>query len=421
MIIDSTAFQEALSQDPIATEIFIEHKLNPALIAMLGFKVVEGSGPSIELVQTTTIPTIQFNQRHFASISDPGEITHQLAHLILDESEKDASIFASSQQDLQHLDLKFASERACDLEVYEKYLPLYKVAFLDPQIGQNYFNKKYRQAQEVRKLHPLSFNAQEKTILNMLRKVAVIQKCKLYVVGGCIRDKLLGVDNQDLDFMVTTDDLDNFVKTVAEQNKLREPVKLERSQAYTLHINDIDVDIIDARRVYTPMSKVKDEDSLEEEDDWSIALDDIFRRDLTINSIVYDVVNNRVSDPTGRGIRDLRNGIVNAIIDPFVKYRINAFDMLRALRFASVYDFKLGPGMLKAMKKNAERIIPRDFGGDISNRRILRELRKAAVTAETWYRMKNYLIETGLFDNLTEVVKKVETQRTTTSEGKDEN
>jgi hypothetical protein len=415
MTMVSLTLQEVLSQDPLSVGIFKEHNLNPAVIAMLDLKIVEKTDTPIAFDLQAARPTVCFSSKYVATVKDPGELVHKLAHLCLEEGVQHAELFASKDE-LKSLDASFKSEASPTLETYEKFLPLYRLAFLEPTIGQQYFATLYRKAQEVRKLHPLSFNDQEKLILNILRKVAIAQGSRLYVVGGCIRDKLLGVQNSDLDFMVVTKDLDNFVRTVAQQNNLREPVKLERSQAYTLRIHDIDVDIIDARKVYAPMSQVP-EGSLEEDDDWSVALDDIFRRDLTINAIVFDVVNNRVSDPTGRGLRDLQDGVINAIIDPFVKYRINAFDMLRALRFASVYDFKLGPDMMAAMKANAKRITPRDLGGDISNRRILRELRKAAVTANTWFRMKKYLAETGLLDNLVENVKKVETQRTTLSEG----
>lgn len=202
-----------------------------------------------------------------------------------------------------------------------------------------------------------------------------------------------------------------FASYLAQKYSLRTPVLLERSQAYTLRIGELDVDVINAKKVYTPIETHYEDSTLEGDEEFSIALDDIFRRDLTINSIIYDLIHNKVLDPTGRGFKDLENGELNTIIDPFVKYRISAFDMIRAMRFAAVYDFKFGPEMLNAMRANADKINPRDRGGEISSRRIRRELRKAAETAESWYRMKKFLAETGVINRIVDDVTDVEQDR----------
>lgn len=420
MAMDSLSLHEALLTDPISSRVLEEHGISPSVLQFVDFEIRQQKA-AITLANTDG--KIKVGVKASLDFEDPGELAHMLAHELQDNLATKAELFAYDNTLVQKLDAEFLRTPFVTQERYSAYKPLYEAAFVEPKAGSAYLDRLFKTAQTTprttNKLHQLAFNAEEKSILNMLRKAALHKKVRLYVVGGCVRDKLLGEENHDLDFMVVTDDIDGFVQYFANTNNLREPVKLERSQAYTLRIDGTDVDIIDARRVYVPMNR-GDIDSLEEEDDWSLALDDIFRRDLTINAIIYDVVGNKVLDPTKRGFQHLQQGIVETIIDPYVKYRINAFDMIRALRFAAVYDFKLGNDMAAAMKTNANRIIPRNLGGDISNRRILRELRKAAETADSWYRMQKLLAEVGLTDNLIEDIEKVEVQRTTLSEGKED-
>lgn len=416
---DSQILKKALLIDPVPSAVFEDHGVSKSVLSFLNFEIDSNQIEPLKIIAGGNGNfTIGVNSRY--NIEDPAEFAHSLVHIIVGELEEKPEKFAFSSEQIQDLNDNFLQHEQPTLREYNRYSPLYQMAFFDPKAGYIYFDRLFREAQKKKSLHQLRFNSEEQIILNQLRKTALRMQVRIYVVGGCIRDKLLGLENTDLDFMVVTDDLDKFVQNLQKEHNLRDPVKLERSQAYTFRFGTIDVDIIDARRVYVPLERGK-EDSLEEEDDWSIALDDIFRRDLTINAIVYDILKNQVLDPTRRGFRDLRNGIINTIIDPYVKYRINAFDMLRALRFAAVYEFKLGPEMLNAMKTNAHRLVPRNLGGDISNRRILRELRKAAKNAKSWYQMKKLLADTGLINQLSEDVEKVEVQRTTLSEGKEEN
>lgn len=417
MTMDLTLLHQALLADPVTEAVFKQHRVNPSILQIATLK--KSNSKRITLARDNDSLCIEVNPKLLEKVEDPGEISHMIVHAVLDtlvaNKEK---VLAFSSIEVEKLDKEFLADRKSDLDSLRFWYKKYESNFVEPKAARQHLNKLIRTAQK-RKLHVLKFSNEEKQILNMLRKIAVLKKLRLYVVGGCIRDKLLGVENHDLDFMVVTDDLDAYVKAVTNTYDLREPVKLERSQAYTMRIGEIDIDIIDARRVYVPLSR-GDQDSLEEDDDWSIALDDIYKRDLTINSIVYDVVNNKLSDPTSRGLKDLSNGVISTIIDPYVKYRINAFDMLRALRFAAVYDFNFAPDMIEAMKENANRIVPRNLGGDISNRRILRELRKAAKTADSWFRMKKFLAETGLINTLLEDVEKVEVQRTSLAGGEED-
>lgn len=239
----------------------------------------------------------------------------------------------------------------------------------------------------------LKFTSKEQEVIDAVAEAADRLDIDTYIVGGAVRDRLLDEEDADLDFMCERD-AERMVKYLSQKYGTEDPVEYERSQAMMVTIGDQTLDFINAEQLFRPM---KEDSPLEGEEEFTVSLDDAYRRDLTINSIMYDIRNDRIVDPTGQGLKDLRNKKLNTIIDPFIKYKIHAADMLRALRFAATLEgFELGPKMLDAMRANAERIRPRDVGGDISNRRIRRELRKTIDSPEHWAKMRALLKEAGL-------------------------
>ena len=260
-------------------------------------------------------------------------------------------------------------------------------------------------------LQPLKFTPGEQEIVKKVRDVAEALDIDIYLVGGFIRDRISSRDKDkeeagDLDFMCEHD-TQKVVQYLVKKHGYKEPVEYSRSKAIMLNMDEHPIDFIDAKRIYRPL-ETEGYSTLEEEEDETVAFDDAFRRDLTVNTLMYDVRKNELLDPTGRGIQDLKEGVLNTIIDPFIKFRVHAPDMLRALRFAATLGFKLGPNMLEAMRTNAERVRPRDQGGDISNRRVRKELRKAIDKPEHWAKMRELLQQAGLDIVLAEDIQDVQ-------------
>lgn len=250
----------------------------------------------------------------------------------------------------------------------------------------------------------IHLTVKEKGIIDKVGVVAKKLGIKVYLAGGFLRDKLLGKESNDLDF-VCDKDVTKLALALVKTYKLPTPVQYDRSQAISLQMDGTSIDIIDAQRLIMP---VNEEDSLEGDEEFSVSFDDVYRRDLTINSLLYDIEESKLIDYTGKGLNDLKQGKIRTIISPFIKFKIHAPDILRALRFAVLLDFRLDKEMMTAMKQNADRLLPRDKGGDVSNRRIRRELRKAASSIEHWEKMKRLLAEVGLFNNLRGDIQDVE-------------
>jgi hypothetical protein len=261
---------------------------------------------------------------------------------------------------------------------------------------------------KVTRIH-LTFSPEEKAILDKVQKAASKLGIKVFLAGGLIRDRLLGVPNSDLDF-VTNHSSEALARSLANTYQLNDPVKMDRSGATMLFLDRRFIDLIDAKRVFAPMKLGGTPESLEQgqEAEMSLFTDDAYRRDLTINSLMYGLSSGKLYDPTGKGLSDLKNKIIRTIIDPVLKYRVQPGDMLRALRFyATKPGFRLAPDMLYAMKINVHRLLPRQRGGQESSRRIERELRKCE-TAEEWNKCKAALAEIGAYKYIGDEIKAVD-------------
>ena len=118
--------------------------------------------------------------------------------------------------------------------------------------------------------------------------------------------------------------------------------------------------------------------------------EDAFRRDFTINALVYDIATFSIIDYVG-GLEDLRAGVVRSIGDPEVRLREDPVRMLRAVALAARLSFTLDPPVLDAIRAHRHEI------AHSSAPRLLEEYYKIlrAGSAEKTFRM---LAEVGLLE-----------------------
>ncbi|KAI3631911.1 hypothetical protein MIR68_009747 [Amoeboaphelidium protococcarum] len=96
-------------------------------------------------------------------------------------------------------------------------------------------------------------------------------------------------------------------------------------------------------------------------------LKDAERRDLNINSLFYNIATEEVEDFLGTGIDDLENGIIRTPQSPFVTFKDDPLRILRAIRFAARYNFRI----VKEIKLAAqEGNIVQSFATIISRERV---------------------------------------------------
>ncbi|MEK9614471.1 MAG: CCA tRNA nucleotidyltransferase, partial [Flavobacteriaceae bacterium] len=209
-------------------------------------------------------------------------------------------------------------------------------------------------------------------LFETLKKAVSSLDTEAYVIGGYVRDCLLGrVQKKDIDIVAVGSGID---LAYAVQKLLRGSKKVQVFKNYgtaMVQWNDIALEFVGARKEsYSPESRNPKicKGTLE---------DDQNRRDFTINALALSLNKDNFGsllDPFN-GIQDLQDGILRTPLDPEITYSDDPLRMLRAIRFASQLNFTIESSSFKAITKNANRI---DI---ISKERIVNELHKILQTS----------------------------------------
>jgi tRNA nucleotidyltransferase/poly(A) polymerase len=173
----------------------------------------------------------------------------------------------------------------------------------------------------------------------------------VYMVGGAIRDEILGVRNKDIDFSVEAPSYEAMRDFILERGR----IYLETPEFFTIraHIDDLngwkgDADFVLCRKEYG-YSDGRRPDTVEVGDIY----DDLARRDFTMNSIsriVYPNVENEYYDPFG-GVSDILRGRIRCVGNPRERMAEDALRMLRAMRFSITKQMDLDVN-IKSILKN---------------------------------------------------------------------
>ena len=183
-----------------------------------------------------------------------------------------------------------------------------------------------------------------------------------FVVGGCVRDSLLGKEPHDWD--ICTSAKPEEVLKLMERNNIRTIETGLQHGTVTAVVNDesyeittyrVDGEYTDGRRP----DRVTFVDNL---------IEDLGRRDFTINAMAYNYYEGLV-DPWN-GSYDLHLGLIRCVRNPDDRFKEDALRIMRALRFASTYGFKIEKETAAAIHRN------KDLLKNISAERIQSELTK---------------------------------------------
>jgi tRNA nucleotidyltransferase (CCA-adding enzyme) len=163
-----------------------------------------------------------------------------------------------------------------------------------------------------------------------------------YLVGGCIRDLLLGRPVHDWDVATSA-----HPQQVVELFSRTIPTGIEHGTVAVMVQRDrlVEVTTYRGEGAYSDgrhPDSVTFVGSIEE---------DLQRRDLTVNAMALDPAQRRLVDPGG-GEADLSRRLIRAVGDPAARFAEDGLRPLRAIRFAAVLEFEIDPPTLEAVKSS---------------------------------------------------------------------
>lgn len=189
-------------------------------------------------------------------------------------------------------------------------------------------------------------------VFGIIRNTARQQGMPVYLVGGFVRDMLLGRPCKDIDFTVVGDGI-RFAQSVAEAMGRKGEVTVFRNFG-TAHIRheDYDIEFVGARK-----ESYRSESRKPEVSSGSLH-DDLSRRDFSINALAISLNEDdfgSLHDVFG-GIQDLDKGMIRTPLDPIITYSDDPLRMMRAIRFAAQLGFTIAETSFQAIRSQAERI-----------------------------------------------------------------
>lgn len=168
---------------------------------------------------------------------------------------------------------------------------------------------------------------------------------KVYIVGGAVRDELMGVEPKDIDYLVTKIELPDLAKKL--QNILPGAKVNEVGQSFGIIKLNVDGEEYDFA---IPRADV-DRDNVTTDPNIPVE-QDLLRRDITINSMAKDVETGEIISAAGEnGVDDVKNKIIKATGDPKQRFKEDPLRMLRAIQFAARFGFDIEQNTLQAIQE----------------------------------------------------------------------
>lgn len=230
-----------------------------------------------------------------------------------------------------------------------------------------------------------------------------MEKFKLYKIGGCVRDSLLGLKPKDIDYVFVFNKIDISIPANVYFNKMEEclinmgvTIYQKRPDCFTIRgkFNKEDVDYVMARKeIYNnPNSRIPFVTV-------GTLYEDQMRRDFTINAIAED--ENGILIDSFNGLEDLNYGILRTPKDAVQSFKDDPLRILRAMRFSVTKEFSFSDEIVQAIRLfNPERM------SVVSVERIREEMVKMfqkdtylSLRLLQWLDGLNPILYTKLFEN----------------------
>ncbi|KAJ2998677.1 CCA tRNA nucleotidyltransferase, mitochondrial [Globomyces sp. JEL0801] len=266
-------------------------------------------------------------------------------------------------------------------------------------------------------------NETEKQIRNVLLEVTrnlekTQPQIQLRIAGGWVRDKLMGNESNDIDIAIDTMNGEPFAKAVklfmeergfpiSQVSKIQlNPEKSKHLETATARLFGLDVDFVNLR------SETYKETSRNPEVSFGTPLEDALRRDITINSLFFNLHTELVEDFTNQGIKDLNDGIIRTPMPALQTFIDDPLRVLRVIRFATRFGFQIHSEIIEATKNEN---LKQSFATKLSKERVGIEMDKMMKGADP-LRALDTIIQFGFYDIVYELPENIQHQQSKLAE-----
>lgn len=222
----------------------------------------------------------------------------------------------------------------------------------------------------------IHFSHEELNIFNIIKKYALSLESGVVprLAGGFVRDKILNIPCSDIDIALENISGVSFANGLSETFKDQpsvhkisaNPEKSKHLETAVLNIYGFSIDFVQLRSesyTHTRIPLVIP----------GTAKEDAERRDITINSLFYNLITEEIEDFTGRGLHDIENKIIDTPLNPRTTLFDDPLRILRIFRFKSKFGFQISSRIYEAI---SDEEIKEALEKKVSNERVLIEIDK---------------------------------------------
>ena len=216
-----------------------------------------------------------------------------------------------------------------------------------------------------------------KKILNHLKAIIVGSEWEnsVYSVGGAVRDMVMGNEVKDIDLVISKEDGGIRFAEWMEKNHFTFGSVVTYPTYGTAMFKLASFPDVEIECVQTRKEQYHDESSRNPETAYGTLEEDVMRRDLTINSLLWNISKEELIDITGNGLKDINEHRIRVTSTPDIVYSDDPLRILRCIRFYSRFhgesaDWYIHEDTLKGMFFNVDRL------SIITKERIADELNK---------------------------------------------
>ena len=201
--------------------------------------------------------------------------------------------------------------------------------------------------------------------IKKIGKIADENDYRVFVVGGFVRDLILGIEDKDIDIMVLGDGI-KFAELVAKESGTKLDAVYKNFETALLKTADLKIEFASARK------ESYERNSRKPKVETATLEEDLSRRDFTINALALGLNKDNFGELTDsfNGYGDIKDRIIKTPLDPEKTFEDDPLRIMRAIRFASVLNFKIEEKTFQAIMKMNQRLKDE---GVVSQERITNE------------------------------------------------